>query len=381
MSGPAATPESSSLEHPTGGVEERADFDFVRYANCWEDAHVLCEALAPLEGARVISIASGGCNSFALAAEGAHVVAADLSFAQLACVELRRAAFRRLDHPGVLRFFGVHADPDRLGTFARLAADLPPRTRAFWEANPALVAGGIIHCGKFERYFQLFRRWVLPLIHRRRTIARLLEEKTREERHRFYEERWNTRRWRLVFRMFFGRFAMGRLGRDPEFFRYVEGSVADRILKRARHALTELPTHQNPYLEYIIRGNYGSSLPRYLQPERFEAVRAGLDRIVLHEGPVEEAAQVHDPGGGFDRFNLSDIFEYVDAETGHRIYRDLVEPARPGARFAYWHMLVPRSSPPDLAPRLKHLEELSRRLFLQDLAFFYSAFVVEELLP
>ncbi len=31
---------------------------------------------------------------------------------------------------------------------------------------------------------------------------------------------------------------MGRLGRDPEFFRYVEGSVAERILERVEYALT-----------------------------------------------------------------------------------------------------------------------------------------------
>ena len=75
-------------------IKDRADFGLVRYANCWEDADILCNALEPAEGKRFLSVASAGDNSFSLIAGGATVVAADLSLAQLACVELRREAFR-----------------------------------------------------------------------------------------------------------------------------------------------------------------------------------------------------------------------------------------------------------------------------------------------
>ena len=40
--------------------EQRVRFDLIRYANCWEDADILCEALAPAPGRRLLSIASGG---------------------------------------------------------------------------------------------------------------------------------------------------------------------------------------------------------------------------------------------------------------------------------------------------------------------------------
>ena len=71
---------------------------------------------------------------------------------------------------------------------------------------------------------------------------------------------------------------MGRLGRDPEFFRFVEGSVSDRILARTKHALTEIATLDNPYLRYILTGNYlaaedATALPHYLRPENFENIR------------------------------------------------------------------------------------------------------------
>jgi S-adenosylmethionine-diacylglycerol 3-amino-3-carboxypropyl transferase len=43
-------------------------------------------------------------------------------------------------------------------------------------------------------------------------------------------------------------------------------------------------------------------------------------------------------------------------------------------------MLVKRHRPDSLAGSIRPLPDLSKRLFAQDKAFFYSAFVVEELL-
>lgn len=338
---------------------------------------MLCEALQPAGGKRILSIASAGDNSLALLAGGAEVVAVDLSPAQLACVELRCAGFRRLSHEELVRFLGIAPCADRARTYARLRADLSAQAAVFWDAHPDWILRGIVHAGKFERYFELFRTRVLPLIHGKRAVLELLREKSRAEREAFYAERWDNRRWRWLFRLFFGRFAMGRLGRDPEFFRYVEGSVAERILARTRHALTVLPTHSNPYLRYILTGNFEGALPRYLRPENHERVRDGLARLVLVRGSVEEAAGAH-AGSGFDGFNLSDVFEYLDPATCRRIYGELLFRARRGARFAYWNMLVPRRAPEEHAARVRHLAELSRELLERDLAFFYSAFVVEE---
>lgn len=361
----------------TDRIEDRARFDFIRYANCWEDAGILVRALQPGPGKRILSIASAGDNSLALLGEGAEVVAADLSPAQIACVELRVAGFRRLDHEALLAFLGVRDSDRRLSTYENLKNDLTEESREYWDHHPEWVEQGIIHPGKFENYFRLFRTRVIPMIHGRKEVERLLLEKTKEEREAFYEEVWNNRRWRLLFRIFFSRFMMGRLGRDKEFFRYVEGSVADRILQRTRHALTALPTHENPYLEYILTGNFSRSLPLYLEPGRFDSIRDNLDKLTIHHGPVQEAAARYGEDG-FDGFNLSDIFEYLDPETCRVLYGALLEHARPGARFAYWNMLAPRRRPEALQGEVNSLEELASDLFRQDLAWFYSAFVAEE---
>jgi len=234
-------------------------------------------------------------------------------------------------------------------------------------------ADGVIHAGKFERYLRGFRRFVLPLVHSRRTIERLLAERSREERERFYAEEWDTARWRLVFRLFFSRAAMGRLGRDPQFFAHVEGSVGDRILARTRHALTTLPIHRNPYATYIMTGSYAAdALPLYLRADAWQPIRDRLDRVRLLQVPAQEAA------GEFDAYNLSDIFEYMAPAVHEAVYAALVAKARPGARLAYWNMLAVRRRPEHLNHRLHPLDDLAERLHRADRAFFYRAFRVEE---
>jgi len=361
---------------PGGTVRERAAWDLVRYASVWEDADVLCEALAPVaRGARLLSIASAGDNVLALLTLGpAEVVAADLSAAQLACLELRMAAFRRLDHAGVLAFLGVAAHADRAGTYRALQRDLGEDARAFWAAHADDIAAGVIHAGKFERYFHVFRRYVLPLLHSRRTVEALRAPRSVEAQRAFYRERWDTWRWRLLFRIFFSRFVMGRLGRDPAFFTHVEGSVGDRLLERSRHALSDLPTASNPYLAYILTGNFApGALPRYLRAEHFDAIRAGLDRVRPVRAGVAEAAV-----GPFQGFNLSDVFEYMDEAEHERTYTRLLAMAGPGARLVYWNMLVPRGVPASLASRLRSLDALATGLHERDQAWFYSRLHVDE---
>src|SRR5205823_14457088 len=78
----------------------RADFTQIRYAQCWEDADVLLEALDIQPGDSCLSIASAGDNVLAMASRGQRrVVALDLSAAQLACLVLRMAAYGTLSPP------------------------------------------------------------------------------------------------------------------------------------------------------------------------------------------------------------------------------------------------------------------------------------------
>jgi S-adenosylmethionine-diacylglycerol 3-amino-3-carboxypropyl transferase len=355
-----------------------ASFERIRYAQCWEDADVLVEGLAPRAGDVCVSIASAGDNSLALLAFApARVVALDLSAAQLACVALRAAAYQALSHKELLELIGSRPSTRRAELYRRCRPLLSSQNGAFWDAHAAQIEQGIGAAGKFERYFQLFRDWALALVHRRRTVARLLEPRSRAEREAFYEEIWSNRRWRAMFALFFSRRVMGWLGRDPSFFRYVEGSVAERILARTRHALVELDPSRNPYLHWILTGTHGDALPFALRAENFEAIGACMDRLELRAAPLERFLAELGPRS-VDRYNLSDIFEYMSEDNYRALLERLAWAGRPGARLAYWNMLAPRRRPESLAGVLAERRDVSSPLFLQDKAFFYSDFVVEE---
>ncbi|MBI1917439.1 MAG: DUF3419 family protein [Planctomycetes bacterium] len=360
-------------------VADKADFSGIRYAQCWEDADVLVEGLDVRPGDVCLSIASAGDNSLALLTRNpSHVIALDLSPAQLACLELRVAAYRELLHPELLELIGSTLSTRRLDLYRRCRPLLTAAAREFWDAHPKEIAVGIGGAGKFERYFALFRRRVLPLVHVRRSVNALLHGGTRQQRVAFYDRQWDTCRWRLLFRVFFSRFVMGRMGRDPSFFTYVEGSVAERILGRAKHAVTELNPADNPYLQWIMTGRHTTALPMALRPEHFDTIRRNLDRLEWRCQSVEDFLQSQEPRS-VDRFNLSDIFEYMSEDNYRRLLEQLVGRGHKGGRLAYWNMLVPRSRPDSMADRLRPLPELSQKLHLQDKAFFYSRFIVEEI--
>jgi S-adenosylmethionine-diacylglycerol 3-amino-3-carboxypropyl transferase len=356
-------------------VAKRADFSAIRYAQCWEDADILVTALEPTPGKRCLSIASAGDNTLALLAGAPdYVLAVDLSPAQLACLELRVAAYRELQHQELLQLIGSVPSVDQAKLYRQCRQRLSPAATDFWDARGALIDRGIGAVGKFEEYFRTFRTRVLPLIHSRKRIAQLLEPKARERRVAFYDEEWSNWRWQALFRIFFSRKLMGVLGRSPAFFQYVQGDVATRILERARFALTELEPAENPYIQWILTGAHNGVLPFALRDENFEPIRRNLDKLEWRCVSIEDAL---DQNSKFDCFNLSDIFEYMSPESYERLLRCIVASARPHARLAYWNMLVPRSRPDSMAELLEPPGELSRTLFARDKAFFYSAFIVE----
>ncbi|MCY4170851.1 MAG: DUF3419 family protein [Bacteroidetes bacterium] len=361
----------------TTEAADRADFSFVRYAQCWEDADILLEALNVREGDVCLSIASAGENSLSLLTQNpARVIAVDMNPAQLACLSLRVAAYRTLDHKELLQLIGSWECSDRESLYRRCRDVLDPDARNFWDARLESIRAGIGSAGKFEDYFALFRRKVLPWIHSRHRVEQLLSGGTKEERSIFYSRHWANRRWKLLFRIFFSRFFMGRMGRDPEFFRYVEGSVSDRILARAKHALIELDPTTNPYLQWILTGHHPTALPHALRPENFDVIKKNLDRLEWHCLSIEELLE-SEPDLRIDCHNLSDIFEYMSDDYFHELLSKLITHSTDGARFAYWNMLVPRSRPEELAHRLIPNQELAEKLHLQDKAFFYSRFIVE----
>jgi len=351
----------------------------IRYAKCWEDADVLLEALNIRPGEVCLSIASAGDNTLSLLTrDPAKVIAVDLSPAQLACLHLRVAAYRVLDHGELLELIGERDSDRRWELYLRCRDALPEEARRFWDVQPHAILAGIGTAGRFERYLSMFRRYVLPLIHRASLVEALFETRSEAERIRFYDEQWDTVRWRLLISIFFSRRVASLLGRDRRFFRYVDGATGKRALARARHALVELDPSRNPYLAWIVTGRHGSVMPHALRPENFAPIRSRVDRLEYRtmalDRCLEEAGE-----RSIDRFNLSDVFEYMSEDDAARHYSAISRAGRPGGRLAYWNAYVRRRRPESLADRLRSASSLADALHRVDKAFIYESFVIEEI--
>ncbi len=371
----AAAPGSIFSRTGTGG-----QWPLLRYAQCWEDADVLLESMNVRSGDVLLSIASGGENTLALlACSPGKVIAVDQNPAQLCCLQLKASAFRNLSYDELLVFMGSrHAlAGERQSLYRGLRADLDPACARYFDEHPDMIGQGISSQGKFESYFALFRKFVLPLIHNVSTVGRLFAGQTLEQRRRFYDEVWNTPAWRLMFRIFFSRQVMGLAGRAPELFKYVEGPTAERILERVHLGLTEIDTRDNPYLQWILFGRHLSALPFALRPENFQAIRRNLDALTLKCSTIDACLDTLNDCS-LNGCNLSDIFEYMSAEEYVALLRKLCQKTVSGGRLVYWNMLVPRRSPPVLHQDLIVMIDIASQCQRRDKAFFYSQFVVEE---
>ena len=358
-------------------IAKRARFDRIRYAQVWEDADVLVQALRVQPTDTVVSIGSAGDNCLALLAEGpARVIAVDLNPAQLACIRFRKAALGALSYVQYLELMGSRASDRREVLLTRVAVKLDAEDQRFWaQRKRAILRNGLGGVGKFESYFRLFRRGVLPFAHSRDDVGALLAQRPADQRASFYDEHWNTPAWAALVNTFFSRPVMGSLGRDPAFFDHAEGGAAAHVAAKCRRAAIEQDPSANPYLHWILTGRHGEALPRPLTLECFEGARTRLDRLELFEGSMDALAL---SGVRADAFNLSDIFEYMAPEAHEQSYARILHMARPGARLAYWNMMTPRRAPAAFADKVRTRTDLEAALKPRDKAFFYRDFVVEE---
>jgi len=199
----------------------------------------------------------------------------------------------------------------------------------------------------------------------------------KEHRETFLKYRFNTWRWQLLLNTFFSRFVMGRMGRDKAFFEHVEGSPAQHVARRIRHAAVDCDPADNPYLHWIMKGTHGDALPMTWRAEHYAVIKARLDRLDIRPGSLEAFVST---GEKADGFNLSDIFEYMSPDVFAQVYGTILQAASPGARLVYWNMMAPRRVPEALAAKVNRLTDVENAQKQRDKAFFYSDFVVEEVI-
>lgn len=360
-------------------IQERAKFNKIRYSNCWEDPLLLMEGLNINENSKILSIASAGDNSLSMLVKNPKfIVAADISIPQISLCDLKKNAIKFLDYDSFLSLLGFSPSENRVEIYKSIEEKLSLESRYYFQNNMSLIERGIIHQGKFEKYFQIFAKYIMPLVHNQKNLTELFLPKSIEAQKIFYDKVWNNFRFKLLFKVFFNKYVMGKLGRDKEFFKYVDVyNVAARIKKRADMALRNVATWNNPFLNYILLNNFEFSLPHYASEENFKIIKQNIDNLIIKTGTIN--SQAIEAKEKFNCYNLSDIFEYMGNDVFKQVAFELINSAQKGARLAYWNMLADRNIC-EVSDKVRTLDDLSSQLYEKDRAFFYKAFYIDEVL-
>ncbi|WP_258454492.1 BtaA family protein [Pseudoleptotrichia goodfellowii] len=177
-------------------------------------------------------------------------------------------------------------------------------------------------------------------------------------------------------------YIVGKFGRDKEFFKYVEKDISKVMTERSRYASCELSPYENPYLNYILTGNYRSDcLPYVLREENFEKIRENIHKIEIVQNSMEEYLDGTDLK--INKFNLSDIFEYMSLGNYEKLMEKIYEKSADEAKLVYWNLVVERNTgliKGGKEKRFERSEMIDKKLHKKDKTFFYTDFVVEKVI-
>ncbi|MEQ1569018.1 MAG: DUF3419 family protein [Myxococcota bacterium] len=339
----------------------------------WEDPELDRGAWrGGVAGRRIATVASGGCNTFAfLLDDPAEVFAFDYNPTQVHLCALKQSALRTLDDAELYELLGVRPSDRRAALLARLP--LGDDTRRWVDAQPWLVSDGVTNGGRYERFVGLFRR-VLPLVQGRK-VRELFEPRDAAGRAAFYDQRWDSWRWRMLFRLFFNKTMLARRGLQADYFTFDDGrtSFADDFRERAARALRDLDVRDNPFVAQYTLGRYldEAHLPAWLRPENLPTVRARVDRVTFTTGDARDVWDRFDPGA-FAGICLSNVCELMSVDDTARVFVGVARALAPGGVATLRNLMVPRSAPP--MPELSLDVEGSAELAGVDRSFVYRSF-------
>jgi S-adenosylmethionine-diacylglycerol 3-amino-3-carboxypropyl transferase len=329
---PAAPPSSADVRDRWAvgrlGSEHPKEPEVV-FGQVQEDPAVELAALARCEpAATVFCVGSGGCVAlWLLSARPAAVHAVDINPAQIHLIELKRAAFRELSREDLVAALTSDAGP----FYGGLRSSLSPQARAFWDARRPLLSSGLNHCGALDRKLVWMRRALHLLLGRRRQESMLGEPDAAAQR-RFYHERWDDWRWKLLFRWGLSRPVL-RLVYDRALLDGLPRDFARIMKEQVDAAFLGSPIRENGYLWETFLGRPApdaSGLPIYLQRPHHAIVREGLSRLNLACADAAEWLEACPPASiGF--FALSNILEISAPDYRRRLALAIRRAARPGA--------------------------------------------------
>jgi S-adenosylmethionine-diacylglycerol 3-amino-3-carboxypropyl transferase len=346
----------------------------INYSQCWEDTNLLKRALTISNDDVVLSITSGGDNTLALLLENPKkIFSIDINSVQNHVAELKLQSSKVLSHEEYLELLGVIDSRKRMSYYTQVSELLSVDARLWFEGNMNLVKQGVIHSGKFEKYLNSFRKYVLPLVHSKQTISQFINQSNLQDQIAFYEKVWNTWRWKFFFSIATSSSLLKKYARQT-------GTFAGRVntnqsyLRKLERLIYRNHLKTNPYINYALTGEYGDSLPDYLSKENY----AGLQKHNANKCEFRNEDLLRFLKSTFDnsltKYNLSDAFEFLTIDDALEVWREIIRTAKNGAKVVYWCNQIEHTAPREIEQSVLPDIDLKKVLEDQDRLYFYRSF-------
>ncbi|EDP61923.1 putative S-adenosylmethionine:diacylglycerol 3-amino-3-carboxypropyl transferase [alpha proteobacterium BAL199] len=384
------------------GLQERLftlAFSGLVYPQIWEDPEVDIEAMEPLEGKRIVTIASGGCNVLAYLTERPNaVITVDLNRHHVALNRLKHAAIGHLpDFETFFRFFGEADRADNIVAYDRHLADrLDPETRSYWDQltwtgrRISLFKRNIYKYGLLGRFITVLH--ILARLHRV-DPRRMLEARTMEDQRRIFDEHLAPvfSSW-LVRTLCRSPSSLYGLGIPPAQFDDLKstaagGDMAMLLKHRLGRLACDFPLDDNYFAWQAFGRGYDrehrKAVPRYLQERHFETLRQTVDRVDISQASIT-ARLADEPAASMDRYVLLDAQDWMDTRQMNELWAQIGRTARPGAKVIYRtageQTILPNHLPAALLDRWRYDETASRALHQRDRSSIYGGFHIYTLI-
>ncbi len=384
-----------SLISPGGALERLFTLLFrgLVYPQIWEDPEVDLQALSLPRGARVITIASGGCNVLSyLVADPQEIVAVDLNRAHVALTRLKLAAVKYLPgYAAYYRFVGEADEKTNIAAYHRfLRKRVDEPTRRYWEGRGlsgrrriSLFARGLYRHGLFGRFIGLGH-----LVARLYGVdpRQLTRSTTLAEQRAFFETalaplfdkrlvRWLTSKSPSLY----------GLGIPPAQYEALAfaggGDMAAVLRQRLERLACSFPLSENYFAWQAFGRSYAKSgagpLPLYLASKNFDDIRQRADRVrVVNRSFTEELETAS--AESFDGYVLLDAQDWMTNAQLNALWAEITRTARTGARVIFRTAGEPSILPgrvrPDILARWSYRADESRQFCAADRSATYGGF-------
>jgi S-adenosylmethionine-diacylglycerol 3-amino-3-carboxypropyl transferase len=345
------------------------------FTHNWEDPESDHAALRIKPGDTVMAITSGGCNILGfLLFDPGRIYCVDINPTQSYLLELKIAAIRELPYAEFISFTGLTHHENRLALYDRIKHNLSEKALSFWNSQQQLLKEGIFMNGKYERFIRTAGKFI-RLLQGKKRVLRLFDKKTKEEQQKYFDRKWNTRRFRYLLKILFNKRVLARRGLVADYFHFDDGSksFAESFYNRSRKAFRDISIEGNYFVSLYLLGKYAdmNGVPAYLKEEHYDIIRSRLGRINIITSEAQHWIEKM-PDDSIDCFALSNICELMSENETSHLFEQVYRTGKRDARIIFRNLMVPRDVPSYMSSLIVKDHELSHHIFMNDRSFVYG---------